>query len=109
MKKILLYLSLLAFAATALGCSPQAKWNREQKKAMNDGVETFIKVQRERSIELDALSEKKFKDAGCEIITLTDAERQQWIDKAKEGGVYDLVKSMMDTPEYVDRVLNKDY
>ena len=72
-------------------------------------VETFIKVQRERSIELDALSEKKFKDAGCEIITLTDAERQQWIDKAKEGGVYDLVKSMMDTPEYVDRVLNKDY
>ena len=90
----------------------KARWGSlsdAQKKAMNDGVETFIKVQRERSIELDALSEKKFKDAGCEIITLTDAERQQWIDKAKEGGVYDLVKSMMDTPEYVDRVLNKDY
>ena len=90
----------------------KARWESlsdAQKKAMNDGVETFIKVQRERSIELDALSEKKFKDAGCEIITLTDAERQQWIDKAKEGGVYDLVKSMMDTPEYVDRVLNKDY
>ena len=90
----------------------KARWESlsdAQKKAMNDGVETFIKVQRERSIELDALSEKKFKDAGCEIITLTDEERQQWIDKAKEGGVYDLVKSMMDTPEYVDRVLNKDY
>ena len=90
----------------------KARWESlsdAQKKAMNDGVETFIKVQRERSIELDALSKKKFKDAGCEIITLTDAERQQWIDKAKEGGVYDLVKSMMDTPEYVDRVLNKDY
>ena len=41
MKKILLYLSLLAFAATALGCSPQAKWNREQKKAMHDALQAY--------------------------------------------------------------------
>ena len=41
MKKILLYLSLLAFAATALGCSPQAKWNREQKKAMNEALKAY--------------------------------------------------------------------
>ncbi len=90
----------------------QRRWNSlsdAQKEAMNEGVATFIKVQRERSLELDALSEQKFKDAGCEIVTLTADERQQWIDMAKEGGVYELVKSLMDNPEYVDRILNGDY
>lgn len=76
---------------------------------MNKGVETFIKVQYERSIELDKLSEKKFTDAGCEIIPLTDAERQQWIDMAKSGGVYDLVKERMEHPEILDKVLNKQF
>ena len=41
MKKILLYFSLLAFAATALGCSPQAKWNHEQKKAMREALKAY--------------------------------------------------------------------
>lgn len=41
MKKILLYIPLLAFAATTLGCSPQAKWNHEQKKAMRDALKAY--------------------------------------------------------------------
>ena len=41
MKKILLYLSLLAGAAAMLGCSPQAKWNREQKRAMRESLRQY--------------------------------------------------------------------
>lgn len=81
----------------------------EQQQAINHGVEVFNKVQRERSLELDAKSIQKFKDAGCEVVELSDADRQQWIDMAKQGGVYDLVKGMMEHPEILDKVLNKEY
>ena len=41
MKKILLYLPLLAVAAVMLGCSPQAKWNHEQKRAMRESLRQY--------------------------------------------------------------------
>ncbi len=81
----------------------------KQQKAMDDAVAAFAKKQRERTAELDALSVDKFKKAGCEVIELSDADRQQWQDQAKAAGVYDLVKSKMDHPEYLDQVLNKQY
>ena len=81
----------------------------KQQKAMDDAAAAFAKKQRERTAELDALSVKKFKDAGCEVIELTDADRKAWQDQAKVAGVYDLVKSKMDHPEYLDQVLNKQY
>ena len=81
----------------------------KQQKAMDDAAAAFAKKQRERTAELDALSVKKFKDAGCEVIELTDADRKAWQDQAKAAGVYDLVKSKMDHPEYLDQVLNKQY
>ena len=56
-----------------------------------------------------ALSVDKFKKAGCEVIELSDADRQQWQDQAKAAGVNDLVKSKMEHPEYLDQVLNKQY
>lgn len=80
-----------------------------QKKAFDEGVEVFAKVHRQRSAELDAKSADKFTKAGCEVIELSDADRAQWIQQAKDGGVYDLVKSKMDHPELLDKVLNKEY
>ncbi len=41
MKKILLYLPLFAVAAVMLGCSPQAKWNHEQKRAMRESLRQY--------------------------------------------------------------------
>ncbi len=44
MKKILLYLPLLAVAAVMLGCSPQAKWNHEQKRAMRESLRHTVRM-----------------------------------------------------------------
>ena len=36
-----------------------------------------------------SLSVKKFQDAGCEVIEVTDAEKDQWRQMAIDGKVYD--------------------
>lgn len=41
MKKILLYLPLLAVAAVMLSCSPKAGWNHEQKRAMRESLRQY--------------------------------------------------------------------
>ena len=66
-------------------------------------------AQRKRANELNALSVKKFQDAGCEVIEVTDAERAQWRQTAIDGGVYDMVKAKMKHPEYLDKILKKEY
>lgn len=41
MKKILLYLPLLAIGALIMSCSSQARWNQEQKKAMRESLRQY--------------------------------------------------------------------
>ncbi len=48
---------------------------------------------------------QKFKDYGTEIIELTDDEKAQWQKAAEDAGVFDLTKSKMDHPEYMDEML----
>ncbi len=83
--------------------------SEKQQKAIDNAVAAFVKKQRERSIELDNLSIDKFKQAGCEVIELTDADRKLWQQDAIDGGVYDLIKSKMEHPEYLDQIINKQY
>lgn len=79
------------------------------QKALDKAVKAFVETQVQRSKELDAAAVDKFKQAGCEVIELSDADRDQWKKMAVDGGVYDLVKEKMDHPEYLDAVLNKKY
>ena len=77
--------------------------------ALDKAVAAYQEAQRKRATELNALSVKKFAEAGCEVIELTDAERAQWRQSAIEGKIYDMVRAKMEHPEYLDKILNKEY
>lgn len=79
------------------------------RTALDKAVAAYQTAQRARAVELNALSVEKFKKAGCEVIELTDAERNQWRQSAIDGKVYDMVRAKMEHPEYLDKILNKEY
>ena len=79
------------------------------RTALDKAVAAYQTAQRARAVELNALSVEKFKTAGCEVIELTDAERAQWRQQAIDGKVYDMVRAKMEHPEYLDKILNKEY
>ena len=79
------------------------------KLALEKAVNAFVETQVQRSKELDAKAVDKFKQAGCEVIELSDANRDEWKQMAIDGGVYDLVKDKMEHPEYLDSILVKKY
>ena len=83
--------------------------SEKQQKAIDDAVKAFVAKHRQRSVELDDMSIDKFKKAGCEVVELNDADRAQWQKTAVDAGVYDLIKSKMDHPEYLDQIINKQY
>ncbi|WP_294566481.1 DctP family TRAP transporter solute-binding subunit [uncultured Succinatimonas sp.] len=79
------------------------------QQALLKAAAAYQTAQRARATELNALSVQKFKDAGCEVIEVTDAEKDQWRQMAIDGKVYDLVREKMEHPELLDKVLNKEY
>ena len=81
----------------------------EIRTALDKAVAAYQTAQRARAVELNALSVEKFKKAGCEVIELTAEERAQWRQAAVDGKVYDMVRAKMEHPEYLDKILNKEY
>ena len=79
------------------------------RTALDKAVAAYQTAQRARAVELNALSVGKFQKAGCEVVELTDAERAQWRQQAIDGKVYDMVRAKMEHPEYLDKILNKEY
>ena len=79
------------------------------QQALLKAASAYQTAQRARATELNALSVQKFKDAGCEVIEVTDAEKDQWRQMAIDGKVYDLVREKMEHPELLDKVLNKEF
>ncbi len=81
----------------------------EQQQAIKTAAEAYKVAQRKRATELNALSVEKFKQAGCEVVEVTAEERQQWRQMAIDAGIYDMVREKMQHPEYLDKILNKEY
>lgn len=81
----------------------------EIQQALDKAVAAYQKAQRERAVELNALSEKKFTDAGCEVIQVSDEDKAQWRKVATDAKVYDLVREKMDHPEYLDKIIKGEY
>ena len=79
------------------------------QQALLKAAAAYQTAQRARATELNALSVQKFRDAGCEVIEVTDAEKDQWRQMAIDGKVYDLVREKMEHPELLDKILNKEY
>ena len=83
--------------------------DKDLQAALDKAVIAYRDAQRARANELNALSVKKFEDAGTQVIEVSDEEKEIWRKQAVEGGIYELVKSKMDHPEYLDQILNKQY
>lgn len=81
----------------------------ELQQALDKAAAAYQTAQRARATELNALSVKKFQDAGCEVIEVTDAEKDQWRQMAIDGKVYDLIREKMEHPELLDKILNKEF
>ncbi len=81
----------------------------EMQNAILKAAAAYQDAQRKLNTKIDASAEAVYKEYGCEVVHLTDAERDQWINTAKEKGVYDLVKSLMTNPEIVDAVLKGEF
>ena len=81
----------------------------ELQQALDKAAAAYQTAQRARATELNALSVQKFRDAGCEVIEVSDAEKDQWRQMAIDGKVYDLVREKMEHPELLDKVLNKEF
>lgn len=79
------------------------------KGAIDKAAAAYQTAQRKRATELNNLSVEKFKKAGCEVIEVTPEERAQWRQAAIDGGIYDMVRQKMEHPEYLDKILNKEY
>lgn len=78
----------------------------EFQKVLLDSMVEATKFERETAVSNDQQFIAKFEKAGNVIVDLTPDEKEQWRAKAKEGGVYDLVKSKMKRPEFLDKALS---
>ena len=81
----------------------------DHQKILVEAMKEATQFQRSRAVELDAKIEKKFRDYGNVIVEITPDEKEQWRKAALDGGVYELVKSKMQHPEYLDKALNRQY
>ena len=81
------------------------KLKPEYQKALLDSMVEATKFERKTAVENDEKFVEKFKKAGNVVVDLTPEEKAQWREKAKEGGVYELVKSKMKRPEFLDKAL----
>ncbi len=81
----------------------------ELQQALDKAVAAFQSSQRQFATELNNRAVQTFRDAGCEVIELTDEDKQVWRKAAVDGGVYDLISSKMEHPEYLERILKGEY
>ena len=79
----------------------------EFQKVLLEGMKEATTFERNAAIQNDKTFVKKFTDAGNIVVDLTAEEKDLWRQQALKGGVYKLVKSKMNNPEFLDKVLNK--
>lgn len=77
------------------------------QKALLDSMVEATAFERKTAVANDETFIEKFTKAGNVVVELTTEEKDQWRKMALEGGVYDLVKSKMDHPEFLDKILSK--
>ena len=82
------------------------KMDPKLQEALLKAVAAYQTEQRKLSSDIDKGAEAVYTKYGCEVTKLTDAERDQWRKTLLDAHVYDIVKSKMTHPEYLDDVLN---
>ncbi|WP_319772574.1 DctP family TRAP transporter solute-binding subunit [Breoghania sp.] len=77
----------------------------KEKAAIEDAMVKATKFQRERSQELEGEILASFAGEGVTVVELTPEQKAAWQKKVVDAEIYDLVKSKMDNPEYLDQAL----
>ena len=80
--------------------------DKEQQAILKAAKETTT-FQRERSQELEKQILKNIGDEGVTITELTPEQKDEWQKIIVDADIYELVKSKMDHPEYMDELLKK--
>ncbi len=79
----------------------------KEKAALEDAMVKATKFQRDRSQQLEGEILASFAGDGVTVVELTPEQKAAWQKKVVDAKIYDLVKSKMDNPEYLDQALAK--
>ena len=76
----------------------------QQKKAVDKAMKEATEYQIKLSQEDEKKALKDMEEYGCEIITLSDEEKQAFQKIVEENEIFDFAKSKMTHPEYFDEM-----
>ena len=79
----------------------------DEQQALQDAMKEATAFQRERSQELETDILANFDEQGITVTTLTQEQKQPWQQAVIDAEIYELVKSKMNNPEYLDQLLDK--
>ena len=103
------YLSLTQHVYTPyILCMNDAKFKSltdEQKAAILKASAETVDYQRQRSKELENEIIQKVAKEGMEVVELSTDDKSKWRDLIIEAKIYDLVKSKMKNPAYLDEMM----
>ncbi len=78
---------------------------KEQQELLRTAATETTSFQRQRSQELEKEILAKFKKAGTTVVELTDEDKAAWQKIVQDAKIFDLVKSNMDHPDYLDQIM----
>lgn len=91
-------------------CMNPAKFNSlgdELRQVVLKAARASVEFQRQRSQDLEKEIIVKVSREGMQVIDLTPEEKAQWQKKVVDAKIFDLVKTKMQHPEYLDAMLKK--
>lgn len=78
--------------------------NGTQRSAVDRAMKEATEYQIEQSNQLSDQAIESMKQYGCQVISLTDEEKQQYQKIVEDAKIFDLVKRKMKNPELFDRM-----
>jgi tripartite ATP-independent transporter DctP family solute receptor len=91
-------------------CGNPAKFkslSKEHQDVILKVAKASVEFQRKRSQDLEKEIVVKVTKEGMQVINLTPEQKAQWQKKVVDAKIFDLVKSKMQHPEYLDAMLKK--
>ncbi|MGQ7249658.1 DctP family TRAP transporter solute-binding subunit [Halomonas sp. V046] len=79
----------------------------EQQQVIEAAIDQTTDFQRQRSQEVEGDILAKFVDLGVVVTEITPAQKQPWQQAIRDADIYDLVKSKMEHPDYLDQLLDE--
>jgi len=79
--------------------------NKQQQDAIIKAGKAAQKFYEDKAATVNAEAEKIFKDHNVNVVSLTDAEYNQWIDMAKKSSYKEFAKDVPEGQKLIDEAL----